>query len=302
MILQDRIREELQKVGMTQARIGREADISDAVLCRWLKGKYKGRTDIMERKLEAWLAGSEKELGVEDRKNDNWIPTPTGENIINTLTHAQAVADVTVIYGGAGLGKTAALRRYAATHPNVWVVTASPATCRVNAILEETAVALGMDNAPSWTSRLYRKIIEKMRETNGLLIIDEAQHLQVNALETVRALHDEAEIGLALVGNEVVFSRLTGGEGVRAANFAQLFSRIGKRTRLTKPLAGDVRAICSAWELNTDEAKILAKIAAKPGALRGVVKTLRLASMLAAGDNCKMASHHLRTAWTDLSC
>ncbi len=40
-------------------------------------------------------------------------------------------------------------------------------------------------------------IVERVRETRGLLVIDEAQHLTHRALDAVRSIHDAAGIGLA---------------------------------------------------------------------------------------------------------
>src|ERR1035437_1267786 len=47
--------------------------------------------------------------------------------------------------------------------------------------------------------------------TGGLLVIDEAQHLSVAALDQIRSIHDATDLGIALVGNQQVYARLTGG-------------------------------------------------------------------------------------------
>ena len=59
-----------------------------------------------------------------------------------------------------------------------------------------------------------------------MIIIDEAQHLTVRALNHIRCLADESGIGICLIGNEDVYSKL---KGTGKADFAQLFSRIGMR-------------------------------------------------------------------------
>ena len=68
------------------------------------------------------------------------------------------------------------------------------------------------------------------------------------------------------------------------------------------PIDGDVEVLCQAWGLNnTTEIKCLKAIAATPGALRGVVKTYRLAAITAAGKNEKVTLDHLKRAWKDLN-
>ncbi len=116
----------------------------------------------------------------------------------------------------------------------------------------------------------------------------------------MRALHDETGIGLALVGNEMVYAKLSGGGGVRATYLAQLYSRVGKRLHLTRPTAGDISVLCKPWELKKAELAYLTKIAAKAGALRGVVKTYNLAKIMALGEETQLELRHLKAAWADL--
>ena len=49
---------------------------------------------------------------------------------------------------------------------------------------------------------MSRAIASRIRDTEGLLIVDEAQNLGHAPLEELRALHDETECGLALLGND----------------------------------------------------------------------------------------------------
>jgi len=70
----------------------------------------------------------------------------------------------------------------------------------------------------------------RLRDTHGLLVVNEAQHLTTKALEGLRSLRDATGTGLALVGSDKLYDRLTGGS--RSSDFPQLFSRIGKRVRL----------------------------------------------------------------------
>ncbi|WP_439098068.1 hypothetical protein, partial [Oceanospirillum linum] len=48
------------------------------------------------------------------------------------------------------------------------------------------------------------------------------------------------------------------------------------------------------------ETHLLKEIAAKPGALRGVTKALRLASMFAKGADDRLSTDYIKAAWTEL--
>jgi Enterobacteriaceae phage ATP-dependent target DNA activator len=275
----------------SRSRIAREAGFSNAALSRWLQGRYEGNNEVVEQKLETWLISRQQRAQTALPDAPEWVDTPTAAKILTTLSFMQAVGDLAVIYGAAGVGKTAALRRYAQTNSNIWIAVVSPAVSGVKACLEEVADAVGMRELPGWTSRLRRELLRRLR--------DEAQHLQVGALEELRALHDASGIGLVLAGNESVYARLRG--GTRTAEFAQLFSRIGRRLYLAGSVADDVKAVMDAWHVHgKEERALLWSIAKTPGALRAVTKTLRLATALAVAEETTLDIRCLRIAYRDL--
>lgn len=290
-----------QGAQIAQAQVARETGISPAALSAWLKGAYKGDNKAVEDKLQIWLLSRERRT-MANRTMPTaplWIETPTARKVFAVLAFAQMAGDLGCVYGGAGLGKTVTLRAYAEQNPNVWVVTMSPAHAGVSGALEEIAETIGLRGIPGRAARLQRELTRRLQGTGGLLICDEAQHLGMRCLEAIRALHDATGVGVVLCGNESVFARLTGGS--REATFAQLFSRLGKRLRLTHPTKGDVETMADYFQVKgSEERRMLAEIAAKPGALRGVVKTLRLSVMFAAGEGQPLGAHHIRAAWRDL--
>lgn len=286
---------------LTQAEIGRQSGVSSSRLNRWLKGAYEGDNEALEAELARWV-DSYVTRQIESRAlpaAPEWVATPTGERITAALGYAQIAADIAVVYGGAGLGKTTAIRHYAHTNPNVWIATMTPATATTVPALEEIALALGLKEVTGGAARIQRAIVARLTGTHGLLVIDEAQHLGVGALDAARALHDATGVGLALVGNESVYARMTGGN--RAAYLDRLFSRIGKRVRLTRAHGDDIDALITAWRIESKDCRqVLHEIAAKPGGLRGLTKTLRLASMFAVGAGRAVSCDDIRAAWRDL--
>lgn len=297
----EQIQARLDSGEVSQSQVARESGLTAPVVSSWLKGRYSGDNKAVEEKLRHWLQAQTRKTKAAMVLPDApvWLSTPTAQKIDNVLTYAQGFGDLAVIYGGAGLGKTCTLRSYATRNNNVWVASMSPAHGGVVAALEEIAEAMNLRGVPGRASRLQRELIRRLHGTSGLLIIDEAQHLNINSLEAIRALHDATGVGLALVGNESVYARLTGGS--RAATFAQLFSRLGKRLCLTMPQEEDVYALAECFSVTgTQENLALLEIARKPGALRGVVKALRLATVIAAGEGQALSVSHIRLAWQDL--
>ncbi|OHD26098.1 MAG: hypothetical protein A2Y38_15530 [Spirochaetes bacterium GWB1_59_5] len=228
------------------------------------------------------------------------METPTASKIVGVLAYSQMAGDIGCIYGGAGLGKTVTLHAYAEQNPSVWIAEMNACSAAVASALEVVCEVTGVRGTAGRPVRMLGDIGKRLKGTGGLLIVDEAQHLRIQALEALRAIHDLTGIGLVLCGNESVYARLTGG-GSREATFAQLFSRLGKRLRLTKPGKGDIEQLADHYGVaGAEERALCFDIASRPGALRGMVKTLRLAGMFAAGEGAELSADHIRAAWRDL--
>lgn len=295
------VQAEMETNSQSQAGVARESGISSSALNQWLKRVYKGDNPAIDTKMLRWL-----EARRERRHTDSqlpaapaWVETPSARRIRSALSYAQMAGDIAVIYGGAGVGKTVTAQEYAGQAPNVWIVTMTPATAVVGAALERIALAIGL-RPTGRAARIETDIIERLRGTQGLLVVDEGQHLAPRALEAIRSLQDATGVGVAILGNQVVYTQLTG--GTRSLGFAQLFSRIGKRVSLNRPTVADVDALIEAWGVtHKDAQKLMREIARKPGALRAVTKTMRLASMFAAGESADTpALEHIRAAYRDL--
>lgn len=296
--LREEVRQLLTATAMSQAAAARDAAIAGSTFAAWLKGDYTGDNQRVARDVRRWLASRQerKKAAAVLPSRPGFVATPTAERILPVLQYAQAAPDISVIVGGAGVGKTTTLKQYHQQTPNTWLATMTPATAGVTPMLREICIEMGLPEKN--VAELGRAIERKAKGTGGLIIIDEAQHLSRPALEQLRSIHDRAEIGIVLAGNPSVLGRL---EGDRKAEFAQLFSRIGMKLVLPKARMGDVAALLAAWGVvDKDETKLLQTIAGKPGALRGLTKCLALASMVAAGAGRARSADDVKAAWAQL--
>lgn len=267
-------------LSIPQTRLAREAGLSATAISQWMNDKYKGNNAAVEDKLTAWLSTHAKSADVTlatKPERAGWVETPTATEIEQAFVLARSLPSMTVVYGAPGVGKTSTIKHYARTTPNVWTVTASPAVGSMAAILKLIGIAVNARGGYR-NYDLARDITNRITGTRGLLVIDEFQHLSSAALEQVRAIHDAAEIGIALVGNEAGYAQMTG--GTRRLDHAQLFSRCAPVLRLYSPKAEDVNAILDAWRVTGKAVKEFAlQIASTAGGLRVLVKMLEQAAL-----------------------
>ncbi len=295
----ERVRAEIAREGLSQAAAAAGIGISDAALSQWLRGKYGGDSGAVAAKAGQWLAAQSerRDLLARSPAPPEWADTPLARRAMAALAHAHLAADMCAVYGAPGLGKTLSARRYAGLRPNVWIATATRATRSVTGTLRQVADAMQLRSVPRRAADLESAAVERLRGSGGLLIVDEAQHLPTASLEELRSLHDASACGLALVGSDPLWLRLSAG---RHPELAQLYSRVGKRVRLGGVTAADVAALLSAWGLQEAGLEFHAgAIAARPGGLRSLVKALSLAR--SAADSKPVRPLHLRAAWRDLA-
>lgn len=292
----------IKDMGINQVEASKKIGISKAALSMWLTNKYTGDIGSVEHKVQLWLNNAKVAKAIKHNLPNApaYFETPTSKRIMAALAYAQMASDLAIVHGGAGNSKTLTLNKYAQENPNVWVVDVTPCSSTPAGLLRVICQTLKERCTTGTTFQMEQRIRERLRDTNGLLIIDEAQFLGERAIECVRRFADMSEVGVVLCGNDIVYAQLTGNSR-RSAEFAQLFSRVGKRVRITKPSAADVNALCQAWGITTDkERRMVATIANKPGALRMCTKVLRFASLIANGKSETLNVNHIKTAWNDL--
>ncbi|ELL3231563.1 AAA family ATPase [Escherichia coli] len=281
----------------TFKQIALESGLSTGTISSFINDKYNGDNERVSQILQRWL--EKYHTVAELPEPPRFVETQTVKQIWTSMRFASLTESIAVVCGNPGVGKTEAAREYRRTNNNVWMITITPSCASVLECLTELAFELGMNDAPRRKGPLSRALRRRLEGTQGLVIIDEADHLGAEVLEELRLLQESTRIGLVLMGNHRVYSNMTGGN--RTVEFARLFSRIAKRTAINKTKKADVKAIADAWQINGEkELELLQQIAQKPGALRILNHSLRLAAMTAHGKGERVNEDYLRQAFREL--
>jgi DNA transposition AAA+ family ATPase len=163
-------------------------------------------------------------LGLEDAKT----MTTTGFGLSQRCV-ADCVSDLAmgVVYGPAGVGKTFSVE-YASENAKIspywFTFTKQPAlTHMVKAMLEKLTGIAHRGERFKLTSDLVQVLAEKPR----LIVVDEAQQLNANALDYLRYLHDEPNTQFALM--------FVGGNGCwkTLSRHPMLLSRVYRQVRIS---------------------------------------------------------------------
>ncbi|MCK9551596.1 AAA family ATPase [Aquamicrobium sp.] len=301
-LLIDQVIEIATQQGWTKTDVARRINMPSGTFSQWFSGTYTGRLDNQNKIVQQWLDGIGETVGLVASipPSPAFLATVAAKEVFETLHWAQVASDMVIITLEAGMGKTTACRHFAATRPHVYMVTMSPHTKTVHGML--TDLAQELDVMVHNPARLTRAIGRKLERSGDgtLLIVDEAQNLNDDAVNQLRHFVDIHRCGVALVGNTEIYGRFARGGNDRpdGPSYAQIKRRIGKRLLRNKPSLDDLRMFISAWGVSDPDAvKFLIGVGNKGGALGQVDKTIKLASMIAGGLGETIALKHLQAAW-----
>ena len=288
------------QAGFSWATLAERSGIAQGTISQFGPGKYSGDNLAVAQSVARFRRTVEQqaELSMDVPETPGYMQTRTAAQINRLLAWAQR-GRMVVIVGGPGIGKSTVCEHYAASASNVWMATMAESTAGLNPMQIELLSVMGEPDAKGAPHQLSRRICEKVKNANGLIILDEANKLTEKAVEEARSWHDRTGVGLALVGNNNVLSRLEGGS--RKEAYAQLYSRVDMRMIRALPLPDDIALIAEAWGVtDPKETAFLLGVGAKPGGLRSVTKVMELASMMAL-DGQDRGIDHMRDAWAQLS-
>jgi DNA transposition AAA+ family ATPase len=280
--LQERVVKQIGEPGFSQQKMAKLVGVSTSRLSQWLGNKYPGNVALLESKIETWFSGQETKARLGEMVECDWVATPTAQDIYDILEFAYCYGKQALVYGSPGMSKTVTCLEFQRNHSNVWLLTPTSVTGSKRGILMLLIHALHIEPGRSLAD-LQTACIERMKETGGMIIIDEAQQLPPNSLDLMRQVAEAAGVGLAFVGNEGVYTQMVGGS--RAGKFGQILSRTRKR-QITLPTSDDVVALAFAMGVRDDDvAQFLYDISQTPGALRLVSGTIQIASVERGGKD-----------------
>ncbi|GMQ61171.1 AAA family ATPase [Vallitalea maricola] len=217
------VNEYLKENQMSKSAFAKAINVSPATLSLFLNDGYKAPHTVIP-KIEAYLKVQEQKQIAPQRPD--FQPTHVSKTVMDVITYCHIQGVMGTAYGDAGIGKTEGAREYCRQNTDAIMITISPVFANTKGVNELLCEELRITDKRT-NMAAYMSIVRKLRNSNRVVIIDEAQHLTIKTLEHLRSMIvDDSCCGLVLIGNEMIYNRMT---GKQEAQLAQLFSRIAIR-------------------------------------------------------------------------
>ncbi|MDD2155560.1 AAA family ATPase [Glaesserella parasuis] len=240
------LKDYMERTKIGQKEVANKLGVSIATVSLYLRGEYDGNVEELNIKVEQFLA-RQKDKVLEYKVSAEFVPTFTARQIMATIQEAHIEGDMCAVYGASGLGKTQAVLQYAKENTGVILIETNMSyTAKV--LLQKISEKLNLNNRGT-LDQLFDGIVARLKGSERVIIIDEAENLPTRSLEFIRRIHDATKVGVALVGTERLLINLKG----RHNDLAQVYNRIWRTSSLGNALPEKDLHLLTERALNTGE-------------------------------------------------
>ena len=216
-----RLNDFLEHNRISASALSRALGISSAVISQFRQGVYKGDSKAVAMKIEKYMNNyQDKSKSRSTGLKDEFFISNDVKMAKFVINEAISECEIALLYGSAGSGKSTILQDFAKNNPNAVLI---EATCHTTAkvLIDELCEALKIEGASGINAKL-KAVARFLKENDKIILIDEAEHLPLKALEDLRRIYDFSHTPMVLCGTEVLLNNLMG----KNKELRQLYSRI----------------------------------------------------------------------------
>ena len=267
-VRQEFIEFQAQNPLITDRVVEKSIGYSRTAISLWRNKKYDGDYENVAEAINSFLVIQKKQKTEAEQptKLTAFVETSVSKRLFEVATMCHVGQEMGVAYGEPGLGKTSAAKAYVKEYPSTILIESYMGyTSKV--FMQEIANRVNLEPNRAMHYN-FEQSIARLKDTNRLLIIDEAEYLRYETLELIRRIHDMANIGVLLVGLPRLVENLRGKKG----QYAMLSSRIGVSAslqnlryedteQLVLTVIPDANGLCKVYhECSNGNARVLNKL------------------------------------------
>lgn len=230
MNLREQTRDYMKTRHLSRQQMAEILNIRRYVLAKYLDDLPGCSKESVEASLRAYFLKLEREEA--RARRPEFIPTLTANLILEKLQEADEHKALGLLYGPPGIGKTFAIEEFIdrvekqanPQKPEVLFVTAHSASTP-KSLMAALCLQAGIPHQGT-ASTLAESLVRKLTTGHYLVIVDEANHLNIEAMELLRYVYDLGHLGVVLIGTLRLYEIFTDGSRP-AGELEQLWSRVG---------------------------------------------------------------------------
>lgn len=174
------------------------AHVNRSTLSTVLKGNYPSPPAKVLKKVAATIHN----INDRDKVSDvPFIESSVTQLVWMACQRARSQKSFSVISAEVGTGKTRSLEEYVKQHPNSYLIQSDPLmspTILMDELVETLSIAQGKGYRSK--EKKFRLVVDELKDSDVLLILDEAETVNDMTLHYLRRIRDKAGIGVVLAG------------------------------------------------------------------------------------------------------
>jgi len=191
----------LRSPGMTAAGFAKMLGVAPGTLRAVLAGQYRGDMDGILRRVRPTVNAWFRAKGAPER--GGFVRGAVARKISTALRYVTARGGMGILYGASGIGKSFTLRSLVTIdYPTALYLEVSDDSRTTKNLYKSLAGKLRVRGVPTTASRavLFSLLVERLSESRRMLVIDEADGLDLAAFNGLRQLHDQTGSPVVLAG------------------------------------------------------------------------------------------------------
>jgi DNA transposition AAA+ family ATPase len=215
---------------LSRRAVAELVDVRCSNLSKYLDSLPGCSKEVIEAALGAYFLKLER---AEARaRRPEFIETQTAKIILEKCQEADERRELALLYGPSGIGKTFVVEEFIercekqanSEKPEVLFVTAHAASTP-KSLMAALCLQAGIPHSGT-APTLAESLVRRLETGHYLIIVDEANHLNIEAMELLRYVYDRGRLGVVLIGTLRLYEIFTNGSRP-ASELEQLWSRVG---------------------------------------------------------------------------